>query len=265
MLLETVVIVLREVVEAALIISILLASNLLFKESQRWVTASIFGGILMSLLQAWKLGWISQQFDGRGQEFVSVVLLMTISACLLWRIADLIMLPARAIPARFYGLPLGIAVALAISREGAEIFIYGYAYTARMDSVFNVILGCAIGAGIGISIGVLCYYLLTPLLTSLNRRWSAHVLVSMLTLITAGMAVQVVMNLMQAGVIESQLPLWNTSDLIAEASIAGQLLYALIGYEATPTPSQVECYTAVVVLVLAIAAARELIGKGSVP
>jgi len=261
MLLETVVIVLREVVEAALIISILLASNLLFKESQRWIAASIIGGILLSLLQAWKLGWISEQFDGRGQEFVFVVLLMTISACLLWRIADLIMLPARAIPARFYGLPLGIAVALAICREGAEIFIYGYAYTARMDSVFNMILGCAIGAGIGISIGVLCYYLLT----SLNRRWLTRALVSMLTLITAGMAVQAIMNLMQAGVIESQLPLWNSSDLIGEASIAGQLLYALMGYEATPTLSQVACYTAVVALVLTIAAARALIERGKVP
>jgi len=260
MLLETVIIVLREVLEAALIISILLSSNLLFNESQRWVVASIASGILLSLLQAWKLGWISERFDGRGQEFAFVALLLAISASLLWRIADLIMRPARAIPPRIYGVPLGIAVALAISREGAEIFIYSYAYSARMDSVFNVILGCVIGAGIGISVGVLCYYLLA----TLSRRWMTTVLVSMLTLITGGMAVQMVMNLMQAGVIQSQMPLWNSSGIITEASIAGQLLYALIGYEATPTPSQIAGYATVIVIVLAIAAARALLGKGKV-
>jgi high-affinity iron transporter len=260
MLLETVVIVLREVLEAALIISILLTSNLLFSESQRWIVASIIGGILLSLLQAWKLGWISERFDGRGQEFVFVALLLTISVCLLLRIADLILQPTRAIPPSLYSLPLGIAVMLAISREGAEIFIYGYAYTARMGSMFNVILGSAIGAGIGISVGVLCYHLLTML----SRRRLSVVLAAMLTLITGGMAVQVVMNLMQAGVIESQMPMWDSSSVIAEASIGGQLLYALIGYEATPTPSQVTGYAIVISLVLAIAAARPLISKGKV-
>jgi high-affinity iron transporter len=261
MLLETVIIVLREVLEAALIISILLTSNLLFNESQRWVVAAVVGGILLSLLQAWQLGWISERFDGRGQEFAFVALLLAISACLLWRVADLIMRPERAIPARIYGVPLGIAVMLAISREGAEIFIYGYAYTARMDSVFNVVLGCAIGAGIGISVGVLCYYLLTML----SRRGLTAVLVSMLTLITGGMAVQMVMNLMQAGVLESQLPLWDSSSLIAEPSIAGQLLYALIGYEATPTLLQVTGYAFVIALVLANVAVRALVRKGSTP
>jgi high-affinity iron transporter len=258
MLLETVIIVLREVLEAALIISILLTSNLLFNETQRWIIASIAGGILLSLLQAWKLGWISERFDGRGQEFAFVALLLTISACLLWRIADLIMRPARAIPPRLYALPLGISVAFAISREGAEIFIYGYAYTARAGSAFNVVLGSMIGAGIGISVGVLFYYLLT----SLKRRWLTSVLVAMLTLVTAGMAVQAVMNLMQAGVMESQMPLWDSSAQIAEASMTGQLLYALIGYEATPTPSQVVAYASVIVLVLALVVARMLIAKG---
>jgi len=259
MLLETVIIVLREVLEAALIISILLSSNLLLNESQRWITSSIIAGILLSLLQAWQLGWISEQFDGRGQEFAFVALLMAISSCLASRIADLIMHPLRIIPAHFYGLPLGIAVALAISREGAEIFIYGYAFTAHLDSIFNMVLGCAIGAGIGISVGVLCYYLLTLL----NRRWLPVILVSMLTLITAGMMAQSVMNLMQAGVIESQMPTWDSSGMLAEASMTGQLLYALIGYEATPTPYQVATYATVIVLVLAASTIRVVCKKGN--
>jgi len=258
MLLETVIIVLREVLEAALIISILLSSNLLFDESQRWIAPSIAGGVMMSLLQAWKLGWISEQFDGRGQEFAFVALLLTVSFCLLWRIVDLIVRPLRAIPAAYYGVPLGMAVALAISREGAEIFIYGYAFTAHLDSIFNVVLGCIIGGGIGISVGVLCYYLLTLL----HRRWLSAVLVSMLTLISAGMMAQAIMNLMQAGVIESQMPLWDSSGVIAEASMTGQLLYALIGYEATPTPWQATAYGAILALVLATVAGNSIRGKG---
>lgn len=252
MLLDAVIIVLREVLEAALIISVLLTSNLLFGESRRWVGPAIAAGTLLSLLQAWQLGWISEQFDGRGQEFAFAALMLTVALCLVWRAADLVLRPRRVMLARFYGVPLAVAVAFAISREGAEIFIYAYAFTARADSVFNVILGCAIGAGIGVSVGVLCYYLLTML----DRRWLPAVMTSVLTLIAAGMLAQTVMNLMQAGVIASQLPLWDSSGLIAETSMLGQLLYALIGYEATPTPYQVAAYAGIIVLVVMLALIR---------
>jgi high-affinity iron transporter len=40
----------------------------------------------------------------------------------------------------------------------------------------------------------------------------------------------------------AQAPLWDASGWISEISLTGQLLYALIGYEATPTPLQIIFY-----------------------
>jgi high-affinity iron transporter len=73
------------------------------------------------------------------------------------------------------------------------------------------------------------------------------------------MASQTVVYLMQGGLIESQLPVWDTSRWVAETSVTGQLLYALLGYEATPTRMQLGIYgVTLMVFFLVVAAARWL-------
>ncbi len=66
----------------------------------------------------------------------------------------------------------------------------------------------------------------------------------LLILIAGAMILQATQLLIQADIISSQQPLWNSSSLISERSLFGQMLYALLGYEATPTPIQVICYIA---------------------
>lgn len=249
MLLDAVVIVLREVIEAALIISVLLVSNQLHNESRRWIVPAIGGGVLLSVLLATQIGAISESFEGAGQEYVHCLLIMTIVLCLLLRIAEMLFERVRRALRHYSSLILGLAVALAISREGEEIFIYGYAFASRAQSQFHIVLGTAIGAGIGVSIGVLCYY---TLLFFRGRRLLPAI-ISVLTLIAAGMITQVVTNLMQAGVMASEAPLWNSSWLIDEASLAGQLLYALFGYESTPTLFQAIAYAVIIAAVLFMA------------
>ena len=72
----------------------------------------------------------------------------------------------------------------------------------------------------------------------------------MTLLIAAAMISQVIQQLIQADWIISQYPLWDTSNWINERSITGQLLYALIGYEATPTPIQVTAYLFAVFIIV---------------
>jgi high-affinity iron transporter len=71
-------------------------------------------------------------------------------------------------------------------------------------------------------------------------------------LIGAGMAGQASLLLIQADWLPSQAPLWDSSNLVAENSITGQLLYALIGYEATPTPIQAIAYFGGLILPLVL-------------
>ena len=61
--------------------------------------------------------------------------------------------------------------------------------------------------------------------------------------------------LVQADWLPSQAPLWDTSAALPENSPPGQLLYALLGYEATPGPWQVGLSAGALGLALLTAAA----------
>ena len=64
------------------------------------------------------------------------------------------------------------------------------------------------------------------------------------------MSMQVMKSLIQADVISGQTAVWDTSNLIAEDSLPGQLLYALVGYEASPTAIEALAYGGSLVLVV---------------
>ena len=108
-----------------------------------------------------------------------------------------------------------------------------------------------LGIGVGFSIGALLYYLLL----GFRRAVTVALTVGLLALIGAGMWSQAAMLLVQADWLPDSQPLWNSSGWLPEGSLLGQLLYALIGYEATPGPWQVGLYGASILLALGVAAA----------
>ena len=128
--------------------------------------------------------------------------------------------------------------ALAITREGAEIFLYLVSATLSEGHFFAVLLGMTIGCSIGLSIGLLLYYLLI----SLNNRWAMIVSTVMLIQVTAGMLSHASLLLIQADWLPSQLHLWDTSQWLSEESLMGQLMFMLLSYEATPTAIQFIVY-----------------------
>ena len=105
-----------------------------------------------------------------------------------------------------------LVVAMAITREGMEIIIFMYGFSTDPVEMLPVLVGGAIGAGIGISLGVLIYYTLI----NLPDRIAIIVPLLLLALVASGMASQAVVYLMQGGLIESQLPVWDTSGWVAE-------------------------------------------------
>jgi len=72
-----------------------------------------------------------------------------------------------------------------------------------------------------------------------------------LTVLVAGsMISQTIQQLTQADWLISQYPIWDISMWISEHSVTGQLLYALIGYEATPTAIQVTAYLFALIIII---------------
>ncbi len=249
MLLNSVIIILREVLEASLLISVLLVFSKQLNLSYRWIVWALVIGFSGAFFYAANISSVSGWFDGVGQELTNALLQQGIFILLLF-IIILVVLQFRRKNANTHILTImmGLIVSLAIIREGSEIFIYLTNFTQAKDLFLIVISGAVIGAGIGCSIGIIVYYLLC----NIASRWSLNVGSVLLILIAAGMVSQASLLLIQADWLPSQLPLWDSSDFISEQSVIGQLLYAVIGYEATPTPIQAGLYCGALTLLISL-------------
>lgn len=248
MLLNAVIMILREVLEAALIISVFLAlSQLLFK-NRWWMLLALVLGFSGAYIYAVNLARVSMAASGTGQEIVNASLHGLIFICLLvfmisvphqhhrrWRLVNLI--------------AIILAVMTAIVREGSEIILYIRGFVGIPDLLSPVLMGGAVGAGIGLSVGVFFYYLLVNMRRS-HGIWLGYLI---LLLIGGSMVGQAVEFMIQADYINAASPIWDSSHLISERSALGQLLYALVGYEATPAPQQAAAYFISIMLLIAAA------------
>jgi len=250
MLLTSVVIVLREVLEASLLISVLSALSGVLGIPRRWIGWSLLFGLAGAVGYSFGVAAISDWFDGVGQEVTSAVMQLLIFLLLLMFTFLVAQDPGTQ---RFSGklivLVMAATVSLGVTREGFEILVYLYGFSADLPRFITILSGSVIGACIGISIGALIYYLVS----ALSYRLSLIAGLGLLALVAAGMLSQAVLLLIQADWLPSQFPLWDSSGWLPESSVTGQLLYALIGYEATPTALQASFYFGGLLLLLIVA------------
>ncbi|MDH5357408.1 MAG: FTR1 family protein [Gammaproteobacteria bacterium] len=234
MLLNSVIIILREVLEAALIISVLSALSQKLHVSRKWLIIALLSGLIGAITYAINIKVVSMALDGVGQEVINASLHLLIYSFIVLLILSL----KDQSNHRLMVFAMVSSVAIAVVREGSEIIVYIDGFISSPELLLPIIIGSAVGAGLGISIGVLFYYLIVNI--SLNRAVKVGLII--LILIAGGMVSQAMQLLIQADFIISQQPLWDSSSLINERSLLGQLLYALIGYESTPAPIQFFCY-----------------------
>jgi high-affinity iron transporter len=238
-LLNSVIIILREVLEAALLLSVFLACSRFLQLGSRWAIVALMAGLLGAIAYGYFLEPVSELFEGVGQEVCnasiqySIFLLITVAVFFLGREIR----NPRSSRAVLLAL-MAAAVAFAITREGAEILVYISGFWTMSDFFSAVGVGSLIGACIGFSVGVLFYYLLV----AQPPRCAVPISVALLFLIAAGMASQATRLLIQADWLSTAGPLWNTSAILPEQSLPGQLLYALIGYEASPAAIEVAAH-----------------------
>jgi len=247
MLLNAVIIVLREVIEASLIISVFLAFSQAINRSRLWLLLGLALGIVAAVVYALNIITVSQWFEGVGQEVVNASIHLLLYLVLL---LFMVLASSRQL-SQYQNILIAImvmGVVLASSREGSEIILYIHGFVSIPELFKSVILGGAIGAGIGISVGVFFYYLLVNLSTEKGMKLG-YILI---LLVASSMVSQAIQLLIQADWIISQYPLWDTSNWISERSVTGQLLYALIGYESTPTPIQVMAYLSSIIIMVTL-------------
>jgi high-affinity iron transporter len=129
-------------------------------------------------------------------------------------------------------------VALSIIREGSEIILYLEGILGQPENVSTVLMGSLTGAGLGISSGIVLFYGLMMFRQAVSQR----IAMVLLAFFAGNMTAQAVLLLNQADWLPYTPQLWDTSSLLPEYSVAGQLLYALVGYEANPSVLQAVGY-----------------------
>ncbi|MBL4743793.1 MAG: FTR1 family protein [Cycloclasticus sp.] len=242
MLINAVIIILREVLEASLIMGVLLAICQHYEFSRAWAIKAVFVGLIGSAVYAANLPLISNLNDGVGQEISNVGIYALIYIFVLYIIYGL----RIKNNAHLITNAMLVCVVMAIIREGAEIIVFVEGFSSVPDLLTPVLVGGSIGFGIGASMGVFMYYLVSSLSFMAGLRLS----LLLLTLMAGGMVSQAVQMLQQADLITGQLPIWDTSAYINEQSLLGQMLFAFMGYESTPTPYQVVFYMLSMVFII---------------
>lgn len=252
------IVVFRESLEAALIISIMAAATRGIPARARWIGAGLLAGIAGAAVVASSMELISDWASGMGQEWFNIGILSIAVFMLAWHNIWMAVhgreMAAQAASAARSVLDgsrersvIFMVVALAVLREGSEtvLFLYGMA-TSDDGGMRDTLLGAATGLGAGVMVGALLYggLLRVPL------RWFFAVTGVLVLLLAASMSSQIARLLIQADVLPSWgAPLWDTSDFLSQSSAVGAILHGLVGYDPQPAGMQLLFYAVAIVVI----------------
>jgi high-affinity iron transporter len=261
-MLSTALIVFREVLEAALVVSIVLAATKGVPRRGRWVSGGLVGGVVGAGLIAAFADVISSWASGMGQEVFNAGVMFVAVVMLAWHsiwmgkhsreMAQQLSAVGKAVAAGSTPLTgLAIVVGVAVLREGSEavLFLYGIA-AGEPGQTSQMMVGGLLGIIGGVGLGAAMYAGLLQI--PLKRLFG--VTNGLIVLLAAGMASQGMGFLLAAGLVPSWGDtVWDTSWLLRETSIVGKMLHTLIGYTARPAGIQVAAYVATLVTIVLLA------------
>lgn len=261
-MLSTAVIVFREVLEAALVVSIVLAATKGVPDRAWWVSAGLLGGVVGAAFIAAFADVVSAWASGMGQEVFNAGVMFVATIMLAWHsiwmgkhgreMVQQLSQVGRAVAAGSRPLTgLAIVVGVAVLREGSEavLFLYGIA-AGDPGQAPQMIAGGALGVlgGVGLGAGMYAGLLQIPL----QRLFS--VTNALIVLLAAGMASQGTGFLVSAGWLPSWGDtVWDTSWLLKESSVVGKMLHTLVGYTARPAGIQIVAYVATLLVIVLLA------------
>jgi high-affinity iron transporter len=247
------IIVLREAIEAGLIIGIVLAATRGIPLRTRYVAGGFFVGLLGAILVAFFAGAISNALAGAGQEVFNAAVLGLAVIMLAWHniwmarhgrqmSEDMRRLGRDVGNGSRSLMALAAVVGLALLREGSEVvlFLYGVVVSSG-ESGTSLLLGGVLGLLLGAGISALAY----RGLAIIPPRHLFKVTGVLIAFMAAGMAAQSVAFLEQADIATALGGIvWYSSSLLADNSIAGRVLHTLLGYTGKPTQLQLLVYLA---------------------
>lgn len=237
------IVVFREVLEAALIITIILAATRGVHYRGLWLSSGVVTGVAGAILVASFVNDISGLMEGVGQEIFNATVLFAAVLMLAWH--NIWMAAhGRQLAQQMKAVGLGVsngelpmftlafAVALAVLREGSEVVLFLNGMAMSGESAASLTMGALLGLAGGVAIGIAMYFglLRIPL------RHFFQVTGWMILLLASGLSASAAGFLEQAGLLPViKTALWDSSWLLSDQSLAGQLAHTLVGYQSRPS------------------------------
>ncbi|MGA7750393.1 MAG: FTR1 family protein [Gallionella sp.] len=257
-MLATAVIMFREVLEAALIIAIVLGASRGIAGRGRWVAAGIGLGLLGASIVAILANVASSVFSGNGQAILNAVILLSAVAMLTWhnvwmsahgrQLSSEVKAVGLDVQSGQRPLTALLVITLvAVMREGSEAVLFLWAIATSGEQSLNMVIGGMGGVIAGILVGLLLYLGLLRI----PVRHFFSITSWLILLLASGLAAQAAGFLNQIGLLPSLgNGVWNTSTILSQSSVVGQLLHILVGYIARPSGIEVVFYVGTLLTIL---------------
>jgi high-affinity iron transporter len=259
-MLATLVIFLREGVEASMIVAILLAY--LNRIGRRDHFRDVFVGVGAALLLATAGGVAAyltiRSYDGSRVQTIFETVTYLVAAAVLTYMTFWMRKHARALSKELRARAdaaldgrarwgLGLLAFQAVGREGLETVVFTLAIIFSTSTA-----GALSGAVIGLAGSLGIAFVIYRLGHKLNLARFFTVIGVLLMVFAAGLLADAVQNLQQLGWLPVlDAPMWHSAGLLSQDSALGDVLHSFFGYSDAPTPLQMLLYAgylAVVVL-----------------
>ncbi len=259
-MLSTFIIALREGLEAALIVGILVAY--LVKTGRKALLAPLWAGVALAVLVSLATGafltFTSTELSARGEEFFAGTTSFVAVGFVTWMVFWM-KRTARHLKGQLEGQmstavlagPLALAAAafFAVVREGLETSLFIYANFKTVSSTPSATVGLILGLGLAIALGYLIY------------RSSIKINLSKFFNYTGIALVIVAAGVLSYGIHEYQelgwLPgvdffIWDVTSVIPKESLLAGVLAGTIGFDTTMSLLQFVLWAAYLGVVLAV-------------
>ena len=275
-MLATLVIFLREGVEASMIVAILLAY--LNRIGQREHFRDVFIGVGAALLLAGGGGvaayYTIRSYNGSRVQTIFETVTYLVAATVLTYMTFWMRKHARSLSKELRARAdaaldgrarwgLGLLAFQAVGREGLETVVFTLAIVFS-TSAASALSGAVIGLAGSLGIAFVIY----RLGHKLNLARFFTVIGVLLMVFAAGLLADSVENMQQLGWLPVlDAPMWHSARLLSEESALGDVLHSFFGYSDAPTPLQLLIYVGylAIVVVIYLGVRNRLAGRGNGP
>ncbi len=243
---------LREGLEAALIVGIMLSvlRRLGYADRSRPVWAGVFVAVAVSIVVGLALNVLGVAFKGRSEEIFEGITMLLAAGVLTWmifwmqrqgrRIQAELELDVRRAAASGGTWALFSLAFVAVVREGIEtaLFLTAAAFSATPTQTL-------IGGMLGLTLAIAVGWLIFAMGKGLNIRAFFRVTSVLLILFAAGLMAYGVHELQEATLLPTFIEhVWDINPILNEDSTVGTFLKAIFGYNGDPSLLEVLAYTA---------------------